>query len=532
MITIEQDFIYVMSNYNEKDKLKKLDGVWFKGKGWRFPKNLWVFQELEYHLPSIKRDILFQKHKDEMQQAMYKLLTRKNQEVIINSKLRVYQNQDVNYLLSLKSAGIFNEPRTGKTPTTIELIKQLKKQKNLVICPASLIWNWAKEFKQWYPEHHVTVIHESKMKRIEKYRSFSEGTMIISKDTWKSDHSFVGITFDVCIVDEAHFLRNYKTVQSEAICKITAERKYALTGTPTVKHASDIYGILKFLYPKKFPSYWQFIDRYFYKYDTFFGVDVGNVKGDRQQELQEMIGLMSVQRKRKEVMQWLPDKLRIDLPVQMSVKQRKLYDQMSKEFVAIDGENTVDTSTVLTQLIRLRQICIDPRLIGFDVAGEKTTAIVEYLENNREPVVIMSMFTSYLKLLKQELDKIGLKTGMIIGEMSNMEKQSVVNNFQNGKSDVVLCNIISAGVGFTLDRAESVIFTDKAWNPSENEQAEDRITPVTQERNHKHSIITFECENSIDAYINKVLRQKKSITDIINEGGINAVKNLIKGLIS
>lgn len=528
MTTFDHDFIFILTNYGDKEKLKNLNGVWFKGKGWRFPKNLWAITELEYHIPSLRNDVTFQREKENLQRDFYSLINRKSQTFEYNNKLRPYQNQDVHYLLNLKSGGIFNEPRTGKTPTTIELIKQLNKKKNLVICPASLIWNWEKEFQMWYPNHPVIVIHESKAKRIKKYKEFTNGTMIVSKDTWKTDYNTINVHFDVCIVDEAHFLRNYKTAQSEAVCKVQADYRYALTGTPTVKHAVDIYGILKFLYPKKYPSYWQFVDRYFHKYETYYGTDIGSVKGSRAKELQEMTGLTSVQRKRSEIMQWLPPKTRIDFPVVMNDKQAKLYKQMAEIFCAQDDDVIVDTNTVLTQLLRLRQLTIDPRLLGFDVEGEKTKAIKEFLQNANEPVVVMSMFTSYLKLLEKELTELGLKVGMINGEMNHSDKQMTVYNFQNGKLDVVLCNIISAGVGFTLDKAETIIFVDKAWNPSDNEQAEDRITPVSQERNHKHYIVTFECVKSVDSKINKLLNQKKRITDIINEGGLRAIKKLIE----
>lgn len=527
MFSFDQDFIYVMTKYNEKETLKNLDGVWVKSKGWKFPKNLWCMQELENHVSDLKHNISFQNVKTQLQQGFAKLLLMKKQEVEVNPNLRPYQNHDVFYLYHLKSAGVFNEPRTGKTPTTIELIKHLEAQKNVIICPASLIWNWKKEFEKWYPEHEVTVIHQTKAVRQSIYNSFTTGTMIISKDTFKLDKP--DILFNVAVVDEAHFLRNYKSAQSEAVCNVYAERRYALTGTPTVKHAVDIFGILKFLYPKKFSNYWAFAGRYFHLEKDHFGVSVGGVKAHRKDELQEMIGLMSVQLKRKDVMQWLPDKQYISIPVIMGQRQLKLYTQMAEEFLAADDEVEVDSSNVLTQLLRLRQLSLDPRLVGFDVPGQKTDAIVEYLEDNKEPVVIMSMFTSYLKLLRDCLNN--PRVGMITGEMSNIEKQNTVYNFQTGKLDVILCNIISAGVGFTLDRAETIIFTDRAWNPSDNEQAEDRITPVSQERNHKHSIITFETYDSVDHHINRLLSQKKSITDIINEGGIRAVKKLLRGVV-
>jgi SNF2 family DNA or RNA helicase len=535
MFTEDQDFVYIMGKTkNENEILRDLDGVWVKNKGHKFPKNFWCMNELEKYFPQLKTNVGFQNTKDKLELSFATLITLKTKEIVSNPKLRPYQNQDVFYLFNMPAAGVFNEPRTGKTPTTIELIRTLGAQKNIIICPASLIWNWKKEFEQWYPEHYTVVVNGSKKDRADTYEWFSlstsKATLIISKDTFKQDRP--SMEFEVAVVDEAHFLRNHNSAQSKAICGIRAKRKYALTGTPTVKHAADIYGIMKFLYPSKFSSYWAFVGRYFHTYNNGFGQKLADVKRHRKTELQEMIGLMSVQRKRKDVMQWLPDKQWITIPIIMGKKQCGLYDQMSSDFFAMDDEqeHSIDAMTALTKLLRLRQLSLDPRLVGFDVAGAKTDAILEYLEDNKEPVVIMSMFTSYLKLIASLLPA-KVDYGMITGETSTLVRQKSVEAFQKGKLNVIFCNIIAAGVGLTLDRAETIIFTDKAWNPADNEQAEDRITPVSKERNHKHSIITFESMASVDAHMNKLLYEKKSLTNLVNEGGIQAVKKLIRGVL-
>lgn len=526
MINVTPDFIFINST---DSKLKTLDGV-KTSKGWRFPNNFWCLRELESKLPELANNTKFVYALDDATSDYFGHLAVKDKDTNISPKLREYQRKDLNYLMRMQCAGIFNEPRTGKTPLTIELVKHSRVNRTLIICPASLIWNWHKEFGIWYPEEKVTVVSGTPAKRHTIYNDYKEGVLIISKDTLKADvkNYLSKFKFDICAVDEAHFLRNYDSKQSKAILEINAERRFALSGTPTVKHASDIYGIFKFLYPKKFPSYWQFVDRYFDKFENYMGfMEVGSAKKHRLQELQEMTGIYSVQRKRKDVMAWLPDKQRIDIPIVMNTKQEKLYKQMEKEFVAELDDVVVDSENALSKLMRLRQLSIDPRLLGFDVIGEKTLAIREYLDDNKEPIVIMSMFTSYLKLLATELkDK---KIGMIIGETSQKDKQKAVEDFQKGKIDILLCNILSAGVGFTLDKAETIIFTDKAWNPADNDQAEDRITPVSKERNHKHDIITFESVDSVDKRINELLKNKKSLTDLINEGGMIAIKNLING---
>jgi SNF2 family DNA or RNA helicase len=258
-------------------------------------------------------------------------------------------------------------------------------------------------------------------------------------------------------------------------------------------------------------------------------MEIGDVKDGRKAELQEIIGFISVQRKRNEVMQWLPEKQKIDSFVQMEGKQLKIYNEMSNDMMidAEDDEESWDTAMVLTQLLRLRQLCLDPRLLGFDVVGAKSKALLEWLDDNREPVVLMSMFSSYFDIIQPEIEKLGLKVGRIEGKMSNADKDQSATDFQSGKIDVLLCNIISAGVGFTLDKAKVILFMDKAWNPADNAQAEDRVIPTTEDKNHAHEIISFIAQGSVDQYINELLDMKKSLTDVVNEGGRDAIKNLL-----
>lgn len=296
-----------------------------------------------------------------------------------------------------------------------------------------------------------------------------------------------------------------------------------------MKHPSDIYGILHFLDPKQFSSYWQFVDRYFEIGQDWMGHQVvGDVKKWRLRELQELVGFMSVQRTRKEVMPWLPEKQRSTITLRLDGKQQKLYGEMAKFFTASDERMEVDTSSIITQLMRLRQLCLDPRLLGFDTPGVKTEALLEYLENHKEPIVIMSWFTSYLKLLKPLIEKLNLKVGFVHGELDGRTKQANVLEFQKGSYDVLLCNIISAGTGFTLDRSSCIIFTDRDFTPALNDQAEDRVTATNQDRNTgRHEIITFTCADTVDERINDILDRKESLTEYINRGGAEAIKKLL-----
>jgi SNF2 family DNA or RNA helicase len=538
----DEHFVYLIDTpFNKKEDMKQyLSGVWVsnkKFKGFRFPKNVHCMRELVRYFPELRENEEFVKDGKMLADESIYWMKNKNPTLTdiwrneCNKGLRLYQEEDVYYLKHRGSCLVLNEPRTGKTPTMITLLKSLGTKRNLVICPSSLVLNWAKEFKQWYPEIEVYAVTGTKAKRSSKYGKFTVGQMnkykvlIVSKDTWKLDANVDSMMignypFDTAIVDEAHFLRNYKSKQSEAIFKIKANYRFPLTGTPTVSHGSDIYGLLHFINPKQYTSYWQFTERYWEIQDNGWGKEIANLKKKRENELRRLMTLNSVQRKRQDVMQWLPKAQHQTIPVQLEGKQLKLYNQMLDTFMADDEEteHEIDTMNKLSQLMRLRQLCLDPRLLGFDVRGSKTDTLLEWAENNTDPFVVMTTFSSYFELVKPELEKLGKKVEVIDGSVTKSNRQRIVEDFQSGKVDILLANIIAAGTGLTLDRSDTIIFLDKSFNPADNEQAQDRIVPTTETRYHPINIISFIAQGTIDERVNEILDRKEDLTKIINKG--------------
>jgi SNF2 family DNA or RNA helicase len=461
------------------------------------------------------------------------LNTKTNPSFLIpyGEKLRPYQNIDIQFLKKLPHAGIFSEMRTGKTPTTLKLIEAEGHEKIIIICPASLVLNWEKEVKTWTNLSCLPVVG-AKQKRLKTYTEWDlkKGCLVLSKDTAKADVDLLkNLKNYVLVVDEAHFLRNYRTQQSKAIFNLgkNAVKRLALTGTPSTNKGADIYGILHFLYPNRFGSYWGFVDRYFSMWNSPWGTK--EIKGyKRKEELQEILDLISVQRKRSEVMQWLPPKQYLTVPLEMPSKQRKAYEEMLNLFTV--EEAGVDAPSVLAQLTRLRQICLAPELLDIQAPSAKEQFILEWLEDNPdEQVIIFSNFSSYLKKLHDKITKNltvkHIQTGMIIGETSKQDRQTIVDNFQQGTTKVILANIQAAGTGLTLDAAGTVIFLDRDYTVSNNQQAEDRIVPTTQQANQSCTIIDVVCKDSIDEKINDLLSKKKSVIEVINN--YRSIKALI-----
>jgi SNF2 family DNA or RNA helicase len=520
MLTIEKDNIYFTAT---EQTARKLDAVWVKSKNaYKVPNTLGALRELHKAGYDVAE---YGKKKAEAREVH---LTYKNLEDTFGDEhLRPYQRVDVHYLKNLPHAAVFNEQRTGKTPTTLKLLEAEGHEKIIIICPASLVLNWKKEVETW-TSLKAFAVNGTKTKRTNTYGAWTlrKGCLILSKDTAKADIDLLS-KFDkyALVVDEAHFLRNYKSQQSKAVFKLgkNASKRLALTGTPAVNKGDDLYGILHFLYPSRFSSYWAFVERYFKTWSSPWGVrEVSGYK--RKEELQEILDLISVQRKRSEVMSWIPPKQYQTIALEMSSKQRKAYDEMLHMFTVEEAD--LDAPSVLAQLTRLRQICLAPELLNIAAPSTKEQFILEWLENNpNEQVIIFSNFSSYLKKLHHKLYKGPYKYGILTGETSKQTRADLVESFQNGDIKILLANIQAAGVGLTLDKASTVIFLDRAYTVAENQQAEDRAVATTENSNQDCMIIDVVCENSIDEHINDILSKKKSVIEVVNN--YKSIKELV-----
>jgi Superfamily II DNA/RNA helicases, SNF2 family len=519
VLEINANHIYVQCSDIKGDLL---GGTYVNSRNaWRLPHNLGAIRDL------IEQGYPLHKHLG-LLQARFNLMVRDKTYGIEPEypNLRNYQNQDVNFLLSRSALGVFSEQRTGKTPTTCTLIGQVKVN-TMIIVPTSLVLDWKAQIERWAGMEVITATGTPKQ-RLKAYTKFHESqvpaVLVLSKGVATKDADMLrDVRYDMVIIDEAHFLRNYKTKQSEAMYKLGRGRqyRYALTGTPASNSPDDVFGILKFLYPDRFTSYWQFCERYFKIDDGYFGKKVdGKFKTkSREQEYYELMEQFAIQRKRKDVMKWLQGKQYQKVELEMDTKQQKKYEQMAKTFVTekADGEE-LDASTVLAQMTRLRQLSLAPESVQVEAPSAKEAYILEWLENNGdEPVLIFSNFTSYLNILYGKIKKAKHKVALVTGEQDIKERQKATKDFQSGKIRVLLCNIEAAGVGLTLDRAETSIFLDRHYNPTWNMQAEDRLVATTEEAPQGAFIIDLVCKGTIDEAIHEMVEKKVDITKIVND---------------
>ena len=442
-------------------------------------------------------------------------------------KLREYQKEDAEFLASLPCSACFNEQRTGKTPTALETIKlrHLENEKILIITTASSIYQWKDEYEKWLKKP-CEICTGSPKQKIKAIQQWTHG-LVISLDSFKETANRNGLFQPIIqqkpimiILDEAHKIKNPKTASAKAIFKTTKiPYRLALTGTPAQGKPYDIYSILKFLFPDDFRGFWKFLEEYFIieeqtvyvngKPRTFKTYE--NFKPGKAEELQTYLSSISTQRKRKDVMQWLPDKIYDKVRLEPTDRQRKYLSDLERTYRT--GE--IVTTGTLDRIIRYRQICLDPGLLDLPGTSPKTDWINQYIKDYPdEQIIIFSKFTSYLYKIAESLNT---SWAMLIGATPVKQRGQFIKDFQEGKFKIFLINIDAGKEALTLDAASTTIFTDKYPPIGSIEQAEDRFIASTKDKAHKtHKIIELMMKDTFDEQLYKLLEQRKSETDVIN----------------
>ena len=332
----------------------------------------------------------------------------------------------------------------------------------------------------------------------------------------------------VC-VDESHknSIRNHKSITSKSLGRLSKDAKRtALTGTPMRKAGgADIWGILNWLRPDVFTSYWRFAEQYFEIEDNGFGKKVGKLRPEREDAFWRMLAPYVVRRLKKEVAPWLPDKMYKVVDCFMSGKQLTQYIKMEKEGAAeLDGLS-VYAEGVLDRFTRLKQFANAEHVFGSNgqlvpVASCKVDALVEKLEElgaNEDPKqkhLVFSQFKQMVEFAARTLEAKGYKVAVLSGDTKGRGvRDRMMEDFQEGDIQILCIVTTAGGVSLTLDAADDVHQLDEMWDPGDDEQAEDRAHRVS--RIHQVTVWTYQTVDSIDQYIASAKIEKKEGHELI-----------------
>lgn len=436
-----------------------------------------------------------------------------------------------------------DEQGLGKTKQVIDIAVAKKLEKNykhcLIICGVNgLKWNWVNEIHTHSNEDawilgqrkkgNKTVIgsNADKIADLEALESISSYFLITNVESLRNEEITARIakyaltdTIGLVAIDEIHKCKNPSSQQGKGILKIQPECRIAMTGTPLMNTPLDLFIILKWLGYEKHAFYM------FKKHYCVFGGYGGyEVVGYRYlDELQEQLDSIMLRRLKSDVLD-LPEKTYVDEYVEMTPKQKQIYDEVTAE-IRMNIDQIKMANNPLAELIRMRQATGYTGILSSKVKEsaklDRMEELVEETVLNGKQVVIFSNWTQMTDVVYAKL-RVKYATNCITGATKDNERQTIVEDFQVGRCKVLIGTIGAMGTGLTLTAGTVEIFMDEPWNRANKEQAEDRCHRVGTKENV--TIYTLLCKDTIDERVHDLVYQKGMIADALVDGQID-IKN-------
>ncbi len=440
--------------------------------------------------------------------------------------LREYQKTGFRWLKTLDAWGfggiLADGMGLGKTVQIISILyeESLKEKQNtsLILCPASLVYNWELELKRFAPSLKVLVVTGNAQEREERLLHMEEYHVVVtSYDLLKRDIGwYENMVFRFQVIDEAQYIKNPLTQNARTVKAIRAVTRFALTGTPVENSLSELWSIFDYLMPGFLYTYQKFKKTY----------EIPIVKeGDRTavDGLKRTISPFILRRLKSQVLKELPEKLETVVYSKMEEKQRELYLASVWKFKeSLTDDNKIQ---ILSALTRLRQICCDPRLIyeNYKTGSAKLETCMDLVFSGVDgghKILLFSQFASMLELIGARLSKEGIRFYRLTGETSKEERLKMIQAFQREEVPVFLISLKAGGTGLNLTAADMVIHYDPWWNVAAQDQATDRAHRIGQDK--QVTVFKLITKDTIEENILKLQASKQALADqVVTEGMVS-----------
>ncbi len=444
--------------------------------------------------------------------------------------LRDYQKKGFFWLKTLDSlnfGGILaDDMGLGKTIQVIALLlseaEEHSDMEALIVCPASLIYNWESEIRRFGKGLSVMVVAGTVPDRREMLwgQKGKAQVMITSYELLRRDIELYGKKeFRFLVLDEAQYIKNHTTKNAEAVKQVRAGTRFALTGTPIENRLSDLWSIFDFLMPGFLYGYARFKKEF----------EIPIAKGEGKKELKRLNRLIApflLRRCKKDVLTELPDKLEHIVYSKLEGEQRKLYTAQAfllKQRLEEAGEEEYrrEQMQILAELLRLRQLCCDPSLCyeGYEGGSAKLETCMELVAgavSGGHKVLLFSQFTSMLEILEKRLRDEGIAYHKLTGRTGKEDRLTLVNAFNQDEVPVFLISLKAGGTGLNLTAADMVIHYDPWWNLAAENQATDRAHRIGQKK--VVSVFRLIAKDTIEEGVLKLQDRKRELSEQVTSG--------------
>jgi superfamily II DNA or RNA helicase len=452
----------------------------------------------------------------------------------LKASLRPYQQDGLTWLGVLGKAGLggvlADDMGLGKT---VQILAHLLKEREsgrlqtpaLVVCPTSVVGNWQEQAERFAPGLRLRILHGSD--RHAAYESLGDCDLAITTYALlpRDRETLTRQRFALAVFDEAQALKNAASQAAQVARALRAGRKIAVTGTPLENHLGELWAQFDCVLPGLLGDARAFARHFRTPIEKH---------GDRQrqEQLNRRIAPFVLRRTKTQVAQDLPPKTEIVRSLELSGKQRALYETLrlsmhEKVQAAVEERGLAQSSIViLDALLKLRQACCDPRLVKLDAAKKATESaklevllpMIEELLAEGRRILLFSQFTQMLDLIEialRERDIIWLRL-----DGGSRDRAQLVKRFQSGEAPLFLISLKAGGVGLNLTAADTVIHYDPWWNPAVEAQATDRAHRIGQTQ--PVFVYKLICTGTVEEKIQALQRRKGDLARAVLEGGTSA----------
>lgn len=448
------------------------------------------------------------------------------------SPLRDYQRTGVQFLCSRSRTILADDPGLGKTLQTLGAVSHTRKIPVLIFAPRTALGVWRNEILKWLGEEVAarTVLYRGTIsQRVKLQVQFQNALFVIT--TYKMANEIANLytthvytkKWGTIICDEYHMvgLRNHRCATYKTIQRLLQTHNsyfYALSGTPSSRGPHDYYGVLHLCDPKNidFKSYHRFVAKYCISLENSFGYAEILKRPADPVAFHRMLAPYVLSRRIEDVLSQLPPKIRQIIPIEMSARQKVLYNKFLTDML-VEWDNGQITTALLpiTRVMRLRQLLVSPKCLHAEEGdvGAGITALIEMLQNDFETGDNALIFTPFKAGVTTIVD--ALHTAFsdcaifeIHGDLSARTLPAdVAEQFQTCRAPKkVIVATVQTGASWTATDASSVYFLGYEWDATVNMQAENRAYRIGQKKPTHCKY--FKYENTIDEDVLRINVEK------------------------
>jgi hypothetical protein len=444
----------------------------------------------------------------------------------LNATLRDYQLTGFRWMQFLADNSLHgilaDDMGLGKTLQTLAHILaekvsgRLQGSPALVIAPTSVIPNWQAEARRFTPGLRVLVLDGSGRKR--DYPVIPHADLVLTSYALlhRDIDSLNAFHYRIVVLDEAQSIKNPGAKVTQAACSLNAAARLCLTGTPVENHLGELWSLMRFLMPGWLGSQERFDADYRRPIES-------QSDPERAAELRQRLAPLILRRTKDEVAKELPPKTELIHLIELHTAQKDLYETVRatmnkrvRDAIAARGMDGFQM-VFLEALLKLRQICCDPRLLHDEFAQQVNdsakldflTDLLGVLIEEGRRILLFSQFTSMLSLIEEHLVRQSIPYLKLTG--ASKDRGALVAEFQSGKVPLFLISLKAGGTGLNLTAADTVIHYDPWWNPAVEAQATDRAYRIGQDKPvFVHKLI---CQDTVEQRIHQMQHEKKALAD-------------------